>query len=66
MKKRSPTNSVRTFFKNNPEEELTLKDMQIKYDLSYEHARVIARHLCERGELVEVKLGRKNVYRRAA
>ena len=66
MKKRSPTNSVRTFFKNNPEEERTLKDMQIKYDLSYEHARVIARHLCERGELVEVKSGRKNVYRSAA
>lgn len=59
-----PTNRLRKFFEENPEEELTTSDMRIKFGVDIQHADKIARRLCGMGELVRIKEGNRNVFRR--
>ena len=61
-----PTNKLRQFFADNPDEELTTSDIRLKFDIDIQHADKVARRLCEMGELARTKDGNRNVYRRAA
>lgn len=62
-----PTNSIRQFFAENPDEELTMADVMTKFDLKTFHARKVIGRLHSAGELVTVrKEGRVYFYGKAA
>lgn len=46
-----PTNSIRQFFAENPDEELTMADVMTKFDLKTFHARKVIGRLRAAGEL---------------
>lgn len=61
-----PTNSIRQFFAENPDEELTMADVMTKFDLKTFHARKVIGRLHLAGELVTVrKEGRVYFYGKA-
>ena len=66
-KRGNPTSAIRQFFLNNPDEMLGIKDFQVKFDLTENHARTIVRNLRLKGELIVREMdGRACLYGVAA
>ena len=58
-----PTNSIRRFFDNNPDEELSLDDVTIKFDISRKQAVEIMCRLRSQGEITARYEKRQPIYR---
>ncbi len=62
-----PTSAIRKFFNDNPDEELTTRDFEVKFRLSSDHACKIINYLRLRGEVAVLrKEGKICFYGRAA
>lgn len=62
-----PTNAIRKFFDDNPDEELSIEDVKVKFRLETFHARKVIGRLRAAGELTILrKEGRICFYGRAA
>lgn len=57
-----PSNAIRDFFRQNPDEELTVGDIALKWGVTYNHATKLASRLRERGELESYRDGIRCVY----
>jgi len=59
----APTKAILEFFRANPDEELTQKDIEVKFELRGSHAYWAVKCLCELGELNFRREGVTNFYR---